>query len=96
VQFKHNSKRIDRSAAILTGCAALVCSKQCKNLTPRVERLWEIIGSNELADSGAIDVTVPAARALVMNRLSMSSKQGQAALAKLQPILEAANIRPKT
>lgn len=89
VTFKHKPARLDRTMAVLTGCAAFVTSKDVKKQKERSNKLWEILG--EVMDDAA-DITVPAARALVRAKL-MQGDAVKPVLAKIQPILAAAGVR---
>lgn len=90
IDFKHDPTKLDRTVAVLSSCSALVTSPKCDRQGERAEKLWEIVGgvTKEVAD-----LAVPAARALVRKRLH-SGPAAKAALIDLQPILEAAGVRP--
>jgi len=90
VKFKHEPARLDRTVAVLSSCSALVTSGKCERQNERSEKLWEIIGGMV---GDAADLTVPAARALVRKRLHQGGEAKKSLIA-LQPILEAAGVRP--
>lgn len=94
VKFKHTARRLDRTVAVLSSCAALVCHDGCKKQADRADKLWEIIGATE---KGSLkipgDLIVPCARQLVRKRLHRGESAKQALIA-LQPLLEAAGVRP--
>lgn len=94
VPFKHQPRRLDRTVAILSSCAALVSHDGCKRQAERASKLWEIIGETE---NGSLkipgDLIVPCARQLVRKRLHRGDAAKNALIA-LQPLLEAAGVRP--
>ena len=84
VSFQHDDFRLDRTAAVLSGCAALVVSCDDKKLQKsRADKLWSIL--TPLCTDYA-DLTIHAAQALVKKRLV--SAASRAALATLQPVLQ--------
>jgi len=90
VKFVHDTRRLDRSVAVLSSCAAMVSPPNAAKREPRAEKLWEIVG--EVVKDSA-DIGVQAARVLVKAKLS-SLVAARPALVKLQPVLAAAGIRP--
>lgn len=95
VPFEHNSARLDRTVAVLSSCSALVTSDGCRDQGKRAEKLWSIIGERDGSGDPKIpgDLTVPPARALVRKRLH-SGAEAKKSLIAMQPILEAAGVRP--
>lgn len=91
-KFKHESSRLDRTAALLAGCAALVTSPSAAKREERTEAFWALIGSL-LAERTDQDVMVPAVGALVGARLH-TAKGATKVLAAIQPLLKSAGIRP--
>lgn len=55
VSFTHNPRRLDRTQALLSACAALVKPESCDNRTARAGALWTFLGqiSEDAADLGA-------------------------------------------
>jgi hypothetical protein len=90
-KFKHDPKRLDRTAAVLGACYALVSPVGAENRRPRAAKLWEIIGAKELVDD-AVDVAFQATRGLVKAKL-FTMKEAYVVLEKMLPVLEAAGIR---
>jgi len=90
VKFKHDPARLDRSAAILQACAAFVIPEKCDKRQERASKLWEILTDIE----GAVDVVVPPARVMVQAGLA-TIDSARKILVDLQPVLSAANVRPK-
>jgi hypothetical protein len=92
VNFQHNPKRLDRTCAVLQSCTALVVSKSAAKRKARSAKLWELI--TEIGDSkAALDLLVPSATALVRANLH-SMVTGAKLLARLNPVLVAAGVRP--
>jgi hypothetical protein len=86
VTFKHDPKRLDRTTAVLSACAAIIAPDKAPRRKERAEVLWRYI--EEVAKDAA-DVTVQAAGVLSTKGF-ITGKSAYAALAKLQPILAAA------
>jgi MoxR-like ATPase len=95
VGFVHASSRLDRTAALLNGCAAVVTPKDAPKRAPRVEALWELLAkiAEQRADQ---DVLVPAAQAAVMTRIGTTSAAARKVLAPMNHILEAAGFTDAT
>jgi MoxR-like ATPase len=89
-EFKHSPKRLDRTVAVLSSCAALVAPTNAEKRDPRAGTLWKIMGP---IAADAADVVVPACRALVRAKLHTLG-EARAVLLKLQPVLQAAGINP--
>jgi len=87
VLFKWEPKRLDRSSAIVTACAALIVPEDAKQRRERAAMLWEIIGN-----ATHYDITVPAAQAMVHAKLHVGM-DAMPVLAKLEPVLRAAGIK---
>ena len=88
VKFVHDKYRLDKTAAILASCSAMVISKSCENQEARVTIFWEILG--DLIDVAA-DLVVSPAKALVKARLT-KIPAARKSLAKVQGILAAADF----
>jgi MoxR-like ATPase len=89
-KFKHEEKRLDRTLAILSACAALVSPANAEKRNARAAKLWTIL-ANVCED--ATDVIVPAARTMVKSRLA-SMPEARSVLAKINPVLAAAGVTP--
>ncbi len=91
VSFTHDSKRVDRTAAVLQSCVALVAPKVAIKRADRSDALWAIIDkmTSEKAD---LDIVVPTVQALIELDLH-SMKTCAKTLAKINPILRAAGIQ---
>ncbi len=86
VAFKWEVKRLDRSAAIITACTALIVPAGAEKRMERASKLWEI-----LLDTTHADITVPSVTALCRTDLHRA-KEARPVLAKLAPSLRAAGI----
>jgi len=91
VKFKFEPKRLDRSAAILNACAALVAPANATRRKERAENLWEILGDKDLMENG-MDVAFSPAKSLCKSKLHMV-KTAHPVLEKMSPVLTAAGIR---
>ena len=87
VEFAWEPRRLDRTAAIITSCAALVCREGTEKRRERAAVLWTM-----LAGASNFDIIVPAARALVQARLHVS-KEALGVLDQIAPALKAAGIQ---
>jgi hypothetical protein len=90
--FVHNPKRLDRTVAVLAGCAALVAPERAEKRPVRAAKLWEIMG--DMHKHGAdLDVLVPASQVLCKSGLlDLADKSSRELLAALQPVLKAAKL----
>ena len=86
ITFKHDPKRLDRTTAVLSSCAAIIAPDKAPRRKERAEVLWKYI---EEVSRDAADVTVQAAGVLSTKGF-ITGKAAYTALAKLQPILAAA------
>lgn len=92
--FTHARDRIDRTAAVLTACTAIVTPEQA---TPelqvkrkeRAERLWKLIRT--MTDD-ATDVCLPTVVSLCNARLMINSVDAIKVLSAVEPVMSAANI----
>lgn len=93
VKFEHDPRRLDRTMAVLSACAALVTPDEADFRIERATATWNLM-SKVVEDGVSFDVTVPAARALVRARL-MSPKvpASKTVLSKIQPVMAASGIR---
>ncbi len=94
VKFAHDERRLDRSLAVLSSCAALVIPEKAANRVARAAECWKLIG--QVAKDTA-DVAIPAARALIHNKVTgqlgkVVQDAAQPVLFKLHPVLTAAGI----
>lgn len=96
VTFKHDHRRLDRSMAVLSACAALVSPEKAKDRDARANKLWGLIG--EVAKDAA-DVAIPAARALRYAQPPLVGTKYPTAtqvLSKVWPTLQAAGLSPSS
>lgn len=89
--FTHDSRRLDRTLAVLGACAALVSPKAAANRKARAGVLWTLIG--RVMDDAA-DAAVPAARVLVNASLVASTvPESKPVLNRLDKVLTASGVR---
>ncbi len=88
VKFSHDPKRLDRTTAVLSACAAVVASSSGAQQKKRSDVLWKYIAE---ISKDAADVTVQAGMVLAKRGL-VNGPVAYAALSKLQPILHAAGF----
>jgi MoxR-like ATPase len=93
VKFKHDPMRLDRTAAVLSSCAALMVAEKDK-MKPDAKKgrmviFWTL--TDEVSKEAA-DVAVPAGRVMARAGLAVG-KEAQPALVRLQPILNNAGIK---
>lgn len=86
VEFQHDPKRLDRTTAVLSACAAVIAPDKAPRRKERADVLWRIIA--EVSKDSA-DLCVQAGMVLA-KRGFITGKDAYGALSKLQPILAAA------
>lgn len=91
VKFKHDPKRLDRTAAVLGSCHALVCPTTADKRKDRTKVLWEMLSDKKLLDE-AMDVAFGSVKALVGAKLH-TTQVAYGVLAKMLPLLKAAGIQ---
>lgn len=87
--FQHKAARLDRTAAVLTACTALVTPEAAANRKPRSERLWSLIKD---MTSDATDVCLPSIVSLCHARLFVGCDVAYKVLASVEPVMAAAGI----
>jgi MoxR-like ATPase len=92
-KFTHSAKRLDRTAAVLNACVALITPQTAAKRDARVEALWVLL-ADLMKDKSVIDLLVPPAYSLVKAGLH-TKKGGTNVLATIQPLLKAAGIKPR-
>jgi MoxR-like ATPase len=90
-RYTHSPSRVDRTAAVLNACVALVTPAGADKRNDRADALWVFIESlvNNKAD---IDIVVPASVSLIEANLIRPAARG--VMGKIQPVLKGANVRP--
>jgi hypothetical protein len=91
VPFTHNPKRLDRTAAVLGSCHALVCPANAEKRKERTQKLWSILSDKKLLDE-AMDVAFGSVKALVGAKLH-TTQVAYGVLGKMLPLLKAAGIQ---
>jgi hypothetical protein len=90
VDFKHNSRRLDRTMAVLSSIAALVAPENAAKRKERGNAAWKIIAS---VIEETADVAIPAATTLSRARLVGGDyKACQSPLSKLFPTMKEAKV----
>ena len=89
VKFKHSAARLDRTAAVLSGCLAKVLPEQSEKRKERTEALWKFI--KKLPDD-ALDVSMPTVVSMTAANLMLGSNTAYQVLAKLDPVMDAAGV----
>lgn len=90
-KWSHKPDRIDRTAAVLSGCAALVRPAQADKRKLRGDALWKLLDRLMSTDVDH-DLMVPAASAMLTAQPIVMSGSATSVLAKLEPMLRAAGI----
>jgi hypothetical protein len=90
VKFEHDNRRLDRTMAVLSACAALVIPVDAKNRLDRVRTLWGLIAA---VSKDAPDTVIPIAREILKVRLLLKGAGiQQDTLAALLPLMVQAGI----
>lgn len=88
IKFSHNPERLDRSAAVIGACTALVVPAAAANRMPRAEALWKLLG--QVGDAH-LDLIIPPIQAMLTTGDLHTIPAGVPVLAKVQPTIAAAN-----
>lgn len=86
--WKHDPQRLDRTAAVLDACAALVVPAKAERRAPRADALWGLMAE---VMQDAKDVAVPAMTALVRAGLQRS-KAATPVMARMHSVVAAAGM----
>lgn len=90
ISFKHENKRLDRTAAVLNSAVALITPSSAKHRIERASTLWGLLGS---IGGSALDLIVPPVQSLINASLHAGTpelaKIAMPVLAKAQPVLAA-------
>lgn len=89
VHFEHAAQRIDRTAAVLASCTALVTPEGAPKRKERIDALWRIL--RDVPD-GALDVALPSVTALCQARVAQGNATAYKMLARLEPVMTAAGL----
>jgi len=87
-KWKHDPMRLDRTAAVLSSCAALVAPAKAEKRKARAEAMWKLMGE---IMKDAKDVVVPAMKSMVQAGLHRS-KEATPVLAKMHSVVSAAEM----
>lgn len=92
VKFTHDKARLDRTAAVLNSCVALIAPAGAAKRDVRAENFWKLV-LELMEERSAMDILVPPTYELV--KVGLHGKKGGADyLSKIQPLLKAAGIKP--
>lgn len=91
VPFEHDGRRLDRTMAFLSSCAAVVRPKTAPRRKERAGVAWKLVAT--IAEH-SVSAVFPASVMLVKGGL-VAVPEARTALIKLQPVLEAAGVRVK-
>lgn len=92
VTFTHSKTRLDRTMAVLSSCAALVSPNAAAKRKDRAGAMWKILDEMTAAKFD-LDIAVPSVTALIDASLHVMPEASKM-LARLQPVLKAANVMP--
>lgn len=93
IKFAHNPARLDRTAAVLTACTAMVLSeKDPAAKTSMAGALWGIHGDIMVT---APDIAMGSVVQLCQQKLMIGNPDAYKVLAKMEPVLSAAGIVPE-
>jgi len=87
-EFKHDNRRLDRSAVVINSAVALVTPQHAEKREDRSNALWKLLAG---VGDNAMDIIVPAATALVNAGLH-GKGASTAMLARMNPVLAAAGV----
>jgi len=95
VSWKHDRNRIDRTAAVLNSCCALVTPQQAAKRDERAKALWTIIYDMITGPSASDkDVVVPTVAALSNAGLHTVDQIAHKVLAASLSTMRAAGVTP--
>lgn len=86
VKWEHDKKRLDRTAAVLSSCAALITPEQAHDRKKRAERMWDVLANITSKFPGAKDICIPPIYALISAGLH-TAKNSAKALGDVQIVI---------
>ena len=89
VQFRPDPARLDRTAAVLTSCTALVTPQNAENRGPRAAKLWTFLDT--LANT-VPDLVGRVVGPLTQANLMLGNPVAYQVLSKVEPVLSAAGV----
>ena len=93
ITFKHENKRLDRTAAVLNSAVAMITPGTAKLRVERSIALWKLL---DTVGGSALDLIVPPTQSLIQANLHAGSadlnKAAMPVLAKAHPVLSASNM----
>lgn len=88
IKWKVDEERLDRTMAVLSACAAIVCSPNCPDKDDRVESMWKLLGM--VSDDSMKDIALVAGDPLMQKEIGTNTKTAIKVLAGLHPLILAA------
>jgi MoxR-like ATPase len=89
-KFTHTSSRLDRTAALLAGCAALVTPTKAPKRKERADAMWSLLATL-ITHKSDMDVFVPACKAMCSAKL-FDSQDVTPVMKTVLPLLKASGI----
>lgn len=89
IKFEHDSTRLDRSFAVLSGCTALVVPTDARKRVERAKMLWKILAT--ITEAGDKDVAFGPARRMAKANL-LNVVESRKTLTSLHGVMVAAGI----
>jgi len=90
VKFTHAPARLDRTAAVLASCSALLADENLPKRKPRAEAMWSML--YELSDQ-VVSIALPSLVAMTRSKqLLTGSNMAFKTLAKFEPVMNAAGL----
>lgn len=86
--FEHSAARLDRTAAVLTSCTALVTPSSATKRDARVEAFWKLL--RDLPDA-CLDLSLPSVTSLCQAKLARGATAYKV-MSRLEPVMSAAGI----
>lgn len=90
--FEHSAARLDRTAAVMSGCASLVLPTDAERRIERTGAMWNLVHDLMLKHPGSIDVCLPPVAQMCQARLMLGNPESFKVLAKVEPMMAAAGL----
>lgn len=92
-KFTHSAARLDRTAAVLQSCTALITPTSAPRRKERAEAFWTRVLEPLATSKTDLDVLVPSIEAMIKAALH-AMPQANKTLSSVQPMLRTAGIKP--
>lgn len=90
--FEHAAARLDRTAAVMGGCSALVLPRDAVRRSERVTAMWKLLDGLLAAHADAVDVCLPAIYQLCKARLMLNNPGSYKVIGKAEPLMAVAGL----